>query len=153
GAHRLEPVLATVGIHVPRLDALRCEPVRTFPAELGSEAGALALEPLIERRQPQRPAALVFLMRPGHRIVLAVGLDGARQHPAAIAVQRAEAADIDRPEVHGRLAARDPFGERAAGPPGASNAEGIEAGADIEVPDLRRLAEDEVAVGRKRLRP
>src|SRR6185437_11030958 len=99
--------------------------------ELGTEASALVLEALIERRDAHRAPTLVLFMRPRHRIVLAVGLQRARQHPLAIAVNVAEAPDIDRPEVHGRLAG------------------GVEAGAHVEVSHFRRLAEDEVAVRRE----
>ena len=64
----------------------------------------------------------------------------------------AEAADVDRPEVVGRLALGDPFGERHAGAAAGGDAEGVEAGADEDAAHLRRLAEDEVAVGREALR-
>src|SRR6185437_362158 len=117
--------------------------------ELGTEASALVLEALIERRDAHRAPTLVLFMRPRHRIVLAVGLQRARQHPLAIAVNVAEAPDIDRPEVHGRLAGGDPLGQRAPGAAGAGDAEGVEAGAHVEVSHFRRLAEDEVAVRRE----
>ena len=45
-----------------------------------------------------------------------------------------------------------PLGQRPPGAAGAGDAEGVEAGTDVEVPQLRRLAEDEVAVRRERFR-
>ena len=81
--------------------------------------------------------------------MLAVELERARAHPAVVAVRRAEAADVDRPEIERRLAGRDPLGERLAGAAARGDAEGVEAAADEEALQLRRLAEDEVAVGRE----
>ena len=152
-AHRLEPVLPAVAVDVLRRHAGGREPVGPLPAELGAEAGALRLQALVERRDAQRPAGLVLLMGPGHGVVLAIGFERAGQHPAAVAVERPEAPDIHRPEIHGRLAGGDPFGERPAGAAGARDAEGVEAGADIEAGQLRRLAQDEVAVGGEGFRP
>ncbi len=112
---RLEPVLPAEAVDVLRRLAGSREPVRPLPAELRAEAGAGLLETRIEGRDAERPAARIFLVRPGHGVMLAVGLARAREHPALVAVEGAEAADVDGPEVHGRLAADDPFGERAAG--------------------------------------
>ena len=85
--------------------------------------------------------------------MLAVELERARAHPADVVVRRAEAADVDRPEVERRLAGRDPLGERLAGAAAGRDAERVEAGADVEAAQLRRLAEDEVAIGREALGP
>ncbi len=84
--------------------------------------------------------------------MLAVELERARPDPAVVALRLAEATDVDRPEVHGRFARHDPLGERASGAARRGDAERIEAAADVEACELRRLAEDEVAVGRERLR-
>src|SRR3546814_14301691 len=46
----------------------------------------------------------------------------------------------------------DPLGERLPGAAAGGDAEGVEAGADEEVRQLRRLAEDEVAVRREAFR-
>src|SRR6185295_605533 len=94
-ADGVEPVLPAVGVDVARFHARGREPIRALPAELGTEASALVLEALIERRDAHRAPTLVLFMRPRHRIVLAVGLQRARQHPLAIAVNVAEAPDID----------------------------------------------------------
>src|SRR5690606_6641455 len=102
-----------------------------------AEAGARRLQPLVERRGADGAAALVLFMRPGHGIVFAVGLERAREDPAAVAVQRAEATDVHRPQIHRRLAPVDPFGERAARPAGAGDAEGVEPGADEEPAEFR----------------
>ena len=64
----------------------------------------------------------------------------------------AEAADVDRPQIEGRLALGDPLGERHAGAAAGRDAEGVEAGADKDAAHLRRLAEDEVPVGREAFR-
>src|SRR6185369_9634108 len=62
-----------------------------------------------------------------------------------------EAADVDRPQIHGRLAPDDPLRERAPGAARGGDAVGVEARADEEAGQLRRLAEDERAVGREGL--
>ncbi len=85
-------------------------------------------------------------MRPGHRVVPAVGFERAGPDPGGGEVVRAEAADVDRPEVVRRRAVDDPFGQRHARAATAGDAEGVEAGADEKARDLGRLAEDEVAV-------
>ena len=85
------------------------------------------------------PAGRVLLVRPGHGVVLGIGFERARPDPRPVAMHRPEAADVDRPEIEGRLAAGDPFGERAARAAGGGDAEGVEARADIEALQLRRL--------------
>src|SRR3546814_15261505 len=89
----------------------------------------------------------MLLMGPGHGVVLAIGLQRAGAGPAVVAMQRAEAADVDRPQIHRRLAARHPFRQRLAGTAARRDAEGVEPGADREIAELRRLAEAEIAVG------
>ena len=113
--------------------------------------GAARLQPLVERRDDARAAGLVFLEREGDGVVLAVGLERALPRPVAVAVQLGEAADVDDPEVHRRLAGHRPIGEHPPCPAARRDAEGVEAGADEEAAHLRRLAEDEIAVGGERL--
>ena len=107
----------------------------------------MRLQGLVNRRYPLGPAARVLLVRPGRGVVLGVELEGAGAHPVDAPVRLAEAADVDRPQVHRRFAAHDPLGERLAGPAAGGDAVGVEAGADVEVCNLGRLAKDEVAVG------
>ncbi len=154
-ADSIEPVLTAVGVDILRLLAGEeiGKPVRPLPAELFAEAGTLCLQPVVERRLAAGTAAGMLLEGPGHGVVLAIGLQRADTHPVGVEMRAAEAPDIDRPEIVRRLALGDPFGERHARPAGRSNAEGVEAGADEEIPQLRRLAENEIAVGRKALRP
>ena len=124
------------------------------PSRASSRSTArLRLQPVVERRDDERPAGLVFLERQGDGVVLAVGLERAGRGPSGVAGGCGEAADVDEPEVQGRLALRHPLGQHPARAAARGDAEGVEAGADEEVPHLRRLAEDEVAVGREGLRP
>ena len=58
-ADRLEPVRPAEAVDVARLVAPGPgEPVRPLPAELLAEHGAGVLQPLVERRAAQRPAAI-----------------------------------------------------------------------------------------------
>src|SRR3546814_338074 len=73
--------------------------------------------------------------------------------PQVVCKSRAPAVpDGPRHEVVGRLAHMDPLGGRLPGAAAGGDAEGVEAGADEEVRQLRRLAEDEVAVRREAFR-
>ena len=84
--------------------------------------------------------------------MLGVGLERARAHPARVEMVAAKAADVDRPQIVGRLALGDPFGEHHAGAAAGRDAEGVEAGADKHAAHLRGFAEDEVPVGREAFR-
>ena len=70
----------------------------------------------------------------------------------AVGMQRREATDIDVPQVDWGFAADDPFGDELACAAGVGDARRIEASAHEIAAQLRRLAEDEVAVEGKALR-
>src|SRR3546814_2699235 len=59
---------------------------------------------------------------------------------------------VDGPEVEGRPAAFHPLRQRLAGAAGRLDADRIEAGGDVEVGQLRRLAQQVAVVGREALR-
>ena len=149
GADMREPVLPAHGVDVVRRDASRGEPVGAFPAELGAEDGAGSLQPIIERRDNAVATGLIFLMREGDCVMLAVGFEGAFLDPVAVAMEVREAADVDDPEIERSFAAHGPFGEGPAGAAARGDAEGVEAGADIHVGAFGRGTEDEIAVGRE----
>jgi hypothetical protein len=48
------------------------------------------LQPLVERRDDARAAALIFLVREADGVVLAIGFERAVAHPVAVAVQVAK---------------------------------------------------------------
>ena len=151
-AHRVKPVRPAETVDVARLvTSGPCKPIGALPAELLAEHGAGLLQALIERRAAERPSRIVLLGRPGDGVMLAVQLKRARPHPAVIAVGQAKASDVDRPQVHRRLAPGDPFGERPSGAAGRGDPESVEAAAHVHPAYLRRLAEDEIAIGRERL--
>src|SRR5690606_34031386 len=85
--HGSEPVLAPHGIDVAGLHALGREPVGPLPAELRAEDRAAGPQPVVEGRDDERPAALVFLVREADGIVLAIGLERAGAGPVAVPVQ------------------------------------------------------------------
>ncbi len=72
--------------------------------------------------------------------------------PLGVAVEGGEAPDVDRGQVHARLALGDPLGQRPARAARGRDAEGVEARGHEEVPQLRRLAQDELAVRGETLR-
>ena len=66
---------------------------------------------------------------------------------------RAETPDVHRPQIHRRLAADNPLGQRPPRPAVGRDAVSIETGTDKKAAHFRRLAEDETAVRRERFRP
>src|SRR3546814_19727279 len=76
-----------------------------------------------------------------------VVLDGTRVHEGARAVEEAEPPDVERPEVEAGAAFQNPLGPDGARPAAGGDAVEEAAGAGA-VAQLRRLAPDDVAVGR-----
>ena len=72
--------------------------------------------------------------------------------PSVVGVERGEAADVDRHEVARRLALDDPLGEGPAGAATRRDPDRVEPGPDEEAPQIGRLAQDELVVGREALR-
>src|SRR5258706_11020985 len=138
-----KPVLPLVAVDIVRCLAVlgRREPVRPFPTELLAEACTCVEQPCVQRRHAARPAAVVLLARPGHGVVLAVGLECASAHPVGVLVGATETADVDDPQVVGSNAAVDPFSKCHAGATAGGDPERVEAGTDEEVLQLRCLAE------------
>ncbi len=85
--------------------------------------------------------------------MLRVRLEGAGTHPIGVAVGSPEATQVHHPQVVGRSAVVHPFGQSLSGATTGGYPEGVETGANEKVLQLRRLAEDEVAVGSEALRP
>ena len=79
-------------------------------------------------------------------------LGGAIEQMRAVGVKRREAAQVDVPQVDRRIAADDPFGDQAPGAAGVGDTCRIEAGAHEVTVELRRFAEDEIAVQGEALR-
>ena len=62
----------------------------------------------------------MLLVREPDRVVLAIGLKGSLADPVPITVQIREAADIDPPQVHRRLAVHNPLRQDPSGAPARS---------------------------------
>ena len=150
--HVLEPVRAPVARLVPRLDTGRRKPVRPFPAELAAETGAGRRKAFVERRRLYRSSRLVLLAWPSHGVMLAGRLGRALDKKLRIAVMSAETPDVHRPQVHRRFATDNPLRQRPPRPTVGRDAVSVETGADKIAGQFRRLAEDETAVRRERLR-
>ena len=151
--HRIPPAGALVGIAVLCHFARCGEPVRAFPAQLFAKHRPGGLQMRIQRRAAGRAGGAHFLGRPGDGVVFGVSLQRAAADVIGGAVGRAETADVDGPEVIGRGPGGDPFCEGHACPAPGGDAEGVEARADIEVAQFRRLAQDEIPVRGKAFRP
>ena len=144
--HVRVPVGAPEAVDLHRLDPFGREPVGALPPELGAETGAVRREPVVDRAAPERPAGLHLLARPDDGVVMALALQRASQNLAVGPVIGAEAADIEAPDVVGRLAVQDPLAERHAGAAAAGEPVGVEARAHEDALHLRRLAHHRVLV-------
>lgn len=91
------PVLLAEAIFDDRRDAIRCEDVRSLPAELRTEACIALAQRGVKRRSAQRPSRFELPVRPRHRVVQAEGFLDAVVQPGVIAVEASESADVDRP--------------------------------------------------------
>ncbi len=91
----------------------------------------------------------MFLERPGHCVVLAIGLNRAGAHPVGVEMRAAKAADVSGPKIKRWLALGDPFGQRHTSPAARSNAKGVEPRPDKEIGQFRRFADDEIAIRRE----
>ncbi len=143
--HTIEPGRPSEGMCLNRLVGRFREPVRPFPAELLTETGTGRAQAFIERRPATGSPALMFLMRPGDRVVFAVGLERTFTDPLGVAVRRTEAPDIHGPQIVGLFAVGHPFRERHTGTTAGGDAERVESRADEKVREFGGLPEDEVA--------
>src|SRR5258708_38487431 len=79
-------------------------------------------------------------------------LDGAVGEMAAVRMEGRKAADVDIEDIERRFAIDDPFSDQPAGATGIRNAGRIEARTNEIAAELRRFAENEIAVERKAFR-
>ena len=106
----------------------------------------------MHRRPPERSRGLHLPVGPRDFVVQAEHLGDPVVQPAVVAVERREAADVDAGEVAGGCAVDDPLRQRPARTARGGDAHRVESGADEEVVELGRLAEDELVVGGEALR-
>src|SRR5271165_2359582 len=146
------PVLLAPAVLDVRALAGRREEVRPLPAHLAAEARVGLLEQVVRRGSAERPGGVQLAVRPRHGVVQAEDLADPVVQPLVVPVEGGEAADVDRGQVQVRLSRRDPLGQRPPGTARGRDADRVEAGGDEEVPQLRRLAEDELVVRGEALR-
>ena len=155
GADGGRPVLPRPAARAQRLVAargVRLVPVHPFPAGLLAEGGAVLPVPVVDRGDAQRPPRLALVARVLDVVVGLVDLARALERVGGRAVVLAEAPHVHLPHVERRLALGDPLRHQLAHPARAREPVGAEAGGDEEAAHVR-LAEQELAVGRERLRP
>ena len=150
--HPLEPARTPVAVVVDRRAAVGRVPVGALPARGLAEAGVARGESRVKRRVARRPRRLHLPVRPVHGVEQAQALAHAGPEVALVALERVEAGDVDRREVHGRAALDHPLRHRHPDAAAGEDALRVEAGGDEEVLHLRRLADDERVVRREALR-
>ena len=107
---------------------------------------------MVGRGAAERPGGGQLAVRPRDGVVQAEDLADPVVQPLRVAVEGGEAPDVNRGQVQARLALDDPLGQRPARAARGRDAEGVEARGHEEVPQLRGLAEDELAVRGEALR-
>ena len=123
-----EPLLPAERIFHHRSYAVSRKPVRSFPAILGAEAGALRDQAIVQRSLAQATAGFVFAIGPRHLVMQAKDFGHAFAQKGEVVGPRREAADVHRPEVDCGLAGDDPFGEIFSRAARAGDADGVESG-------------------------
>ena len=146
GADRIERRPALERRRIDGGGSRRREPVRPLPAELVAVDRARGLQRRVERAAPRVAAGVGLVRRPRDVVVAGVALDRARVHELLDRMRRAEAAHVERPQVHARIAVDDPVGHHPARAAGCGDAR-REAAAEVEVVELGGEADDRLAVG------
>ena len=146
------PVLLAPAVLDDRLLVFGREHVGPLPAHLAAEAGIGLLEQVVGRGAAERAGGVELAVRPGHRVVQAQDLGHPVVQPLVVAVERGEAADVDRGQVGARVALDDPLGQGPARAARRGDADRVEAGRDEEVVYLRRFAQEELVVRGEALR-
>ena len=118
------------------------EPGWALPSKFRAEYGMVALQAFIQRRDNARPAAFIFLMWETDGVMFAIGFFRPLADPIAVLVHLRKPANIDGPEIKRRFIAHHPFGQCPTSTAPGSNAEGVEAGADMVFPEAMRSLDD-----------
>src|SRR5438445_4834065 len=129
------------------------KPVRAFPSILHAKTGDPRGQPVVQWSFAQAATSFKFTIGPGHLVVQTENLRDALTQKGAVVRPRSETANVHRPKVNRGLSFDDPFGKIFSRSAGARDADGVEAGGDEQISQFRRLAQDEVVVGRETLRP
>src|SRR4029079_11647424 len=137
----VEPVLPFPGIAVGALLAVAGEPVGALPTGDFAEYRAARLEMFVQRRAAHAARRRHLAIRKMVCIKQTERLGHARLEVAAVLLERLGAADIDLPEIEGRLAVIDPLRQRHAGAAGRNDADRIITGGDEIAAQFRCLAE------------
>ena len=145
----VEPVLPLPGIAVLALLAGLGEPVGALPAGDLAEHRAARLQMLVQRRAAHAARGRHLAIGEMVGIEQAERLGDALLQIAAVLLERLGAADVDFPQVEGRLAVVDPLRQRHAGAAGRDDADRIVAGRDPVAVEFRRFAEIVAVVGRE----
>src|SRR4029077_17330862 len=130
----------------------------------GDPGGALKAAPLTKpgpgRGEPVVQCGLAHPARgfgltewPVHGVQKPEALDRALAQVAPVALKRRTAADVEVPQVDGRMAVDDPTRQRLSAPTGGLDTDGIKAGRHVQAAQLRRLPEQIAIVGGEALRP
>ena len=149
----LEPVLAAPGIAILPLLPRPRKPVRAFPARHLAKDGAPRLEVFMQRRAPHAPRGLDLPIGE----VIGVKQPERLGHPFLqvfpVALERLRPADIDLPQIEGRLALGDPVRQRHPRPARPRDADRVVARGDPVAAQFRGLAQIIAVVGGKAFRP
>jgi hypothetical protein len=146
GADRVERGAAIERRRLHGLVAGGREPVRPLPPELVSVHRVGGLQPRMQRAAARVAADAGLRVGPCHVVIAAVAFHRALVHEALDRVRRAEAAHVERPQIHAWIAIDDPVGHHPARAAGGRDAGGKPA-AQVEIVELGGEPDDRLAVG------
>src|ERR1700733_923218 len=134
------------------MDGVGLIPVDALPARLLTEGGAVLGVPWVGAGGAQRASCEALVAGVADVVVGLIHLLGALERVAGRAKVSAETADVHLPHIDRGLAFEYPFGHHFADAARAGETVGAEASGYEEAAHVA-LAEAELVVGRKRLRP
>src|ERR1700722_1685065 len=104
-----KPILPAIAVSVLWRLSLGCVPVWAFPARGLAKAGPRRLEPIMQHGTPRPTRRFRLPKRPMHGVEQTQGLCRAVAQVSAVPLERHHAADVDIPQIHGRMPVDDPI--------------------------------------------
>ena len=146
------PVLLAVAVGVLPGLATCGVPVGPLPARGLAEHRPGRIQAVVQGRHPLAPGALVLVEGPVHGVQQPQALGDALGQVGGVGLERKRPADVDRRQVHGRVAVGDPVGQGPAHPSRGLDAHRVEPGGHEAPVHLRGLPQVVHPVGGERLR-
>src|ERR1700733_1577924 len=143
----LEPVLPTPAILIARRLSRMRIPVGAPPARGFAEAGPGGGEPLVQHAFLDAARRLPLPERPMVLVADTEGLPDPVAQKARIVLPGVGAADIDRPDIHRRMAMDDPVRHHESGATARQYSERVETSGDEKAAQIACFAHQVIVIG------